>query len=64
VKKNTAAVALGKRRWKNVEPEARSEIGRAAAKSRWENATEEERAELGKKLADARAAARKAGKKK
>jgi len=64
-KKNPAAVALGKERWKGLSEEEVREHQSAAASARWEDATEEERAAIGKRLAEARAKARgkKAGKK-
>jgi hypothetical protein len=62
-RKNAAAVALGKRRFKGMNAKELAAYQSETAKSRWENATEEERRKHGAKLAEARAAARK-GKKK
>ena len=58
-RKNPAAVALGRERWKNLSAAERSEAGRAAVTNRWGEATEEEKLAAGQRLAAARAAARK-----
>jgi hypothetical protein len=58
-RKNAAAQALAKRRWKDTTKAERTEALRATANARWDETTEEERKAWGAKLAAARAAARK-----
>lgn len=52
--KDPAAVALGQKRWKGIEPEERAEIARAAVNERWANTSAKEKKAIGAKLAAAR----------
>jgi endonuclease YncB( thermonuclease family) len=62
--KDQAAADLVAKRWKKTTKAERSQVAKTMNKSRWANATPEERAAHGKMLAEARAKARKAKKKK
>ena len=57
-KKDEAAVALAKKRWKDVSASDREAAGRTAALGRWDKASEADKLAVGKKLAAARAAKR------
>jgi hypothetical protein len=58
MKKDQAAVALAKKRWKGATQEEKSATGRNAAEARWNTASSKEREAVGARLAAARKAAR------